>query len=96
MSIFIFERGLFTQNIVIIDGYIPVSDDIVEDVMLTSEDLNKWMEILINIGDMSNYSSSALREAFVHGIQVRWRKLSVSRYIANLNHLWKISFGSHF
>jgi len=52
----------------VLEGYIPVSEDVAEDVWLTIEDLLKWEKILKNIGDMSQYPSSQLREAFVIGI----------------------------
>jgi len=62
------NENLKEKNDTIIEGYIPVSEDVTEDVWLTSEDLLKWIELLENIGYMSYYSTKKFREALIVGI----------------------------
>lgn len=55
----------------IIQAYIPISTDIIEDVWLKSEDLDKWISILRNFDSekLSGISGSELRQAFVSAIK---------------------------
>jgi hypothetical protein len=53
----------------LVEGYIPISSDIVEDVALTSKDLENWIMILNAIGDMTMVSGTELREYFVQAIR---------------------------
>lgn len=52
----------------ILDGYIPVSDNVTEDVWLTSSDLHNWTLFLNSIGNMAGVSGSELRETFVNAL----------------------------
>lgn len=51
----------------IIEAYIPVSDDVVEDIWLQSDDLDKWVSILRDFDNerLSGLPGSELRQAFV-------------------------------
>ncbi len=49
----------------ILEGYIPITDDIVEDVWLKAEDLDRWRKLLSTLESMGNLSSTKLRTAFV-------------------------------
>ncbi len=53
----------------VLDAYIPVSEDIVEDVWMTSSDLESWVFLLRSIGDQTHLGGSKLREAFVFSIK---------------------------
>lgn len=55
----------------IIEGYIPVSNDIVEDVWLKSDDLDKWISILRNFDSnyLSTLSGTELRQTFVYAMK---------------------------
>nr|VFK30405.1 MAG: hypothetical protein BECKMB1821G_GA0114241_106410 [Candidatus Kentron sp. MB]VFK34362.1 MAG: hypothetical protein BECKMB1821I_GA0114274_106910 [Candidatus Kentron sp. MB]VFK76679.1 MAG: hypothetical protein BECKMB1821H_GA0114242_10689 [Candidatus Kentron sp. MB] len=47
-------------------GYIPISDDFVEEVWLTAEELRNWKDdILAGFGDVLQYREDEIREKFV-------------------------------
>ncbi len=53
----------------VLNGYIPVSEDVVEDVWLKSNDLGDWELLLKQFGDQTHLSGSKLREAFGFAIK---------------------------
>ncbi|PIE29016.1 hypothetical protein CSA57_11195 [candidate division KSB3 bacterium] len=48
-------------------GYIPVSDEIAEDVYLTSSEMEKWKDLLQLFDALETVSRTELRTAFVNG-----------------------------
>ncbi len=59
----------------ILEGYIPVSEDIVEDVWLTSNDLQEWILLLKQFGDHTHLSGSEIRKALGYAIKDALEKL---------------------
>lgn len=55
----------------VLDGYIPVSDDLVEDVWLKSDDLDTWLSLLRNFDNdqLLQLSGTELRQAFVNAMK---------------------------
>jgi len=55
----------------IIEAYIPMSDDIVEDVWLRSDDLDKWISLLRDFDNaqLSALSGTELRKTFVYAMK---------------------------
>ncbi|PID58507.1 hypothetical protein CSB45_02890 [candidate division KSB3 bacterium] len=50
-------------------AYIPISDDVVEDIWLKSNDLEKWKDLLRDFENLSNLSGTELRETFVYALR---------------------------
>ena len=59
----------------ILEGYIPISDDLVEDVWLKTEDLERWKKILSMLEDIGSYSSTKQRTAFVIALTENLRQV---------------------
>ena len=53
----------------ILEAYIPVSEDIVEDVWLKSDDLERWKDLLRDFENVSNLSGTELRDTFVYALR---------------------------
>lgn len=55
----------------VVDAYIPISEDIVEDVWLKSEDLDTWISLLRNFDStqISQLSGTEIRQAFVDAMK---------------------------
>ncbi len=50
-------------------AYIPVSDEVVEDIWLKSNDLERWKDLLRDFENLSNLSGTELRETFVFALR---------------------------
>jgi hypothetical protein len=59
----------------ILEGYIPVSEDVAEDIMLTSNDFNQWLLLLNTIGLLVNAGSTELREMLADGLVTSLEKI---------------------
>lgn len=59
----------------ILEGYIPISENIVEDVWLKSDDLDRWRKILSMLEDIGNLPSAKQRTAFVIALTENLRQV---------------------